>query len=82
MKCTAALVALALPLLAASAAVAAPKPPPGYIYPAPCGRSVSSGVCTREARCVKDEGTWIQRDCPFYDVLDVGCCYGLPVEED
>ena len=82
MQLTLLLSTLALgPLLASAAALAAPKPAPGYIYPAPCGRSIPSGVCTKEAKCVKSDGFWVQRDCPFYGVNDVGCCYGLPEED-
>ncbi|KAI8942609.1 hypothetical protein NX059_000662 [Plenodomus lindquistii] len=47
-------------------------------YPAPCGRSIPSGVCTTQDTCYKKGGFYVQRDCPFYNVLDVGCCYDIP----
>ncbi|KAK4215807.1 hypothetical protein QBC37DRAFT_371712 [Rhypophila decipiens] len=59
--------------LAASPALASPA----KIYPAPCGRSVPSGRCSTEKSCVGKGGFYVQRDCPFYNVQDVGCCYGL-----
>ncbi|KAA8622743.1 hypothetical protein Ptr902_05525 [Pyrenophora tritici-repentis] len=54
-------------------ALAAPKDP----YPAPCGRSTPSGICTTQPTCVKKGGFYVQRDCPFYNVQDVGCCYDI-----
>ncbi|KAF2750182.1 hypothetical protein M011DRAFT_397051 [Sporormia fimetaria CBS 119925] len=61
------LLAFLLPLLAA----AVPADP----YPAPCGRSDPSGICTTKETCYRKNGFWVQRDCKFYDVLDIGCCY-------
>ncbi|KAK3935033.1 hypothetical protein QBC46DRAFT_324117 [Diplogelasinospora grovesii] len=50
----------------------------GGLYPAPCGRSVPHGVCMTEDRCTSAGGFYVGRDCPFYDVSDVGCCYDIP----
>jgi hypothetical protein len=61
----------------ASVALGAPKDP----YPAPCGRSDPSGICTTKATCYKKGGFYVQRDCTFYDVLDIGCCYSIPDEK-
>ncbi|KAK3365094.1 hypothetical protein B0T24DRAFT_639055 [Lasiosphaeria ovina] len=47
-------------------------------YPAPCGRSVPSGRCTTEATCIRKGGFYVGRDCTFYDVGDIGCCYDIP----
>ncbi|KAF1994456.1 hypothetical protein P154DRAFT_549065 [Amniculicola lignicola CBS 123094] len=47
-------------------------------YPAPCGRSDPSGICTTKQSCYKQGGFWVQRDCTFYNVLDIGCCYDIP----
>jgi hypothetical protein len=58
----------------ASFALAAPKDP----YPAPCGRSDPSGICTTKPTCAKKGGFYVQRDCTFYNVLDIGCCYDIP----
>ena len=58
----------------ASVVLAAPKDP----YPAPCGRSIPSGICTTQSTCATKGGFYVQRDCPFYNVLDVGCCYDIP----
>jgi hypothetical protein len=55
-------------------ALAAPKDP----YPAPCGRSDPSGICTSKPKCYDLGGFWVQRDCTFYNVLDIGCCYSIP----
>lgn len=44
----------------ASVAVAVPTRDP---YPAPCGRSDPSGVCTTKASCAKQGGFYVQRDC-------------------
>jgi hypothetical protein len=44
-------------------------------YPAPCGRSIPSGRCMTEESCLKAGGFYVQRDCTFYDVGDIGCCY-------
>jgi len=45
----------------AAVAVAAPaKPEP---YPAPCGRSDPSGICTTKPSCAKQGGFYVQRDC-------------------
>ncbi|KAL6160875.1 hypothetical protein ACJQWK_08345 [Exserohilum turcicum] len=52
----------------------APKDP----YPAPCGRSDPSGICTTKSTCYDKGGFWVQRDCTFYNVLDIGCCYSIP----
>jgi len=67
MKYLTALLALAVTALAS----------PSGIYPAPCGRSIPSGRCTTEKTCVGKGGLYVQRDCTFYDVQDVGCCYGI-----
>lgn len=48
-----------------------------HIYPAPCGRSVPSGYCSKEKSCIKAGGFFVGRDCDFYDAQDVGCCYGV-----
>ncbi|KAK3322899.1 hypothetical protein B0H66DRAFT_639234 [Apodospora peruviana] len=64
---------LALAALAITAFAA-----PGEIYPAPCGRSVPSGRCTTEPACLQKGGFYVQRDCSFYNVGDVGCCYNIP----
>jgi len=61
----------------ASIALAAPKDP----YPAPCGRSDPSGICTTKTTCYKKGGFYVQRDCSFYNVLDIGCCYSIPDEK-
>lgn len=75
-----------LPLLfgaAAAAAVAvAPDPSSPDYYPAPCGRSIPHGVCLDEATCEDEGGFFVQRDCPFYGVLDIGCCYNIPRDGD
>jgi hypothetical protein len=63
-----------LPLAMASAIPADP-------FPAPCGRSDPSGICTTKPKCYKLGGFWVQRDCTFYDVLDIGCCYDIPEKE-
>jgi hypothetical protein len=42
-----------------SVALGAPKDP----YPAPCGRSDPSGICTTKASCYKQGGFYVQRDC-------------------
>jgi hypothetical protein len=47
-------------------------------YPAPCGRSDPSGICTTKDTCYKKGGFYVQRDCTFYNVLDIGCCYNIP----
>ncbi|RII16920.1 hypothetical protein CUC08_Gglean003368 [Alternaria sp. MG1] len=60
-----------------SLALGAPKDP----YPAPCGRSDPSGICTTKATCYKKGGFYVQRDCTFYNVLDIGCCYSIPDEK-
>jgi hypothetical protein len=68
----------------ASLAVAAPKDPyssSSKTYPAPCGRSDPSGICTTKATCSEKGGFYVQRDCTFYNVLDIGCCYSIPDEK-
>jgi hypothetical protein len=50
-------------------------------YPAPCGRSDPSGICTTKDTCYKKGGFYVQRDCTFYNVLDIGCCYNIPDEK-
>ena len=50
-------------------------------YPAPCGRSDPSGICTTKDTCYKKGGFYVQRDCTFYNVLDIGCCYNVPDEK-
>lgn len=67
------LLTLAIFLLPASAI---PDP-----YPAPCGRSIPSGVCTTAPTCSDKGGFYVARDCTFYNVQDVGCCYDIPKEE-
>ncbi|ORY16970.1 hypothetical protein BCR34DRAFT_452339, partial [Clohesyomyces aquaticus] len=47
-------------------------------YPAPCGRSTPSGRCYSQASCYKLGGFYVQRDCEFYNVQDIGCCYDIP----
>ncbi|KAF2787523.1 hypothetical protein K505DRAFT_316538 [Melanomma pulvis-pyrius CBS 109.77] len=47
-------------------------------YPAPCGRSDPSGICTTKDTCYTKGGFYVQRDCTFYNVLDIGCCYNIP----
>ena len=44
-------------------------------FPAPCGRSIPSGRCMSEPTCLEAGGFYVQRDCTFYDVLDIVCCY-------
>ncbi|EAT83981.1 hypothetical protein HBH56_158220 [Parastagonospora nodorum] len=61
-----------------SVALAAPKDP----YPAPCGRSDPSGICATKTSCYKQGGFWVQRDCTFYNVLDIGCCYDIPGKKE
>ncbi|KAH7395392.1 hypothetical protein DE146DRAFT_757244 [Phaeosphaeria sp. MPI-PUGE-AT-0046c] len=63
----------------ASVVVAVPTRDP---YPAPCGRSDPSGVCTTKASCAKQGGFYVQRDCTFYNVLDIGCCYDIPEKKE
>ncbi|KAF2733658.1 hypothetical protein EJ04DRAFT_513042 [Polyplosphaeria fusca] len=50
-------------------------------YPAPCGRSIPSGICASEKTCLDKGGVYVQRDCTFYNVLDIGCCYSIPEDE-
>jgi hypothetical protein len=50
-------------------------------YPAPCGRSDPSGICTTQKTCNTKGGFYVQRDCTFYNVQDVGCCYDIPEKE-
>lgn len=64
-----------LPLLALASAI------PADPYPAPCGRSIPSGVCTTQATCRKKGGFYVGRDCPFYNVGDIGCCYQIPEDK-
>jgi hypothetical protein len=61
----------------ASLAVAAPNPKADP-YPAPCGRSDPSGICTTQKTCETKGGFYVGRDCTFYNVQDIGCCYGIP----
>lgn len=68
------LLAALLPLALATAIPADP-------YPAPCGRSIPSGICATKETCGKKGGFYVQRDCKFYDVLDIGCCYDIPEKE-
>lgn len=65
-------------LLSVALATAIPAADP---YPAPCGRSDPSGICTTKPTCYKKGGFWVQRDCTFYNVLDIGCCYDIPKKE-
>ena len=66
-----------LRLLALVGAVATSAASPQWEdpYPAPCGRSIPSGRCMTEAKCAEIGGFYSQRDCPFYDVGDIGCCF-------
>ncbi len=79
--------AVVLPLLAAAAAVVAgpaavvDPSSPDY-YPAPCGRSIPHGVCLDEPTCEDEGGFYVGRDCPFYGVNDIGCCYNIPEDGD
>jgi len=54
-------------------ALAAPWDP----YPAPCGRGVPSGRCATEKMCAGWGGAYVGRECTFYGVEDVGCCYNM-----
>lgn len=47
-------------------------------YPAPCGRGFPHGVCLDEDTCGDAGGFYVGRDCPFYGVGDIGCCYDIP----
>lgn len=58
-------------------AIAAPKDP----YPAPCGRGWPSGVCTTQTSCGAQGGFYVSRDCKFYSVDDIGCCYDIPEDK-
>ncbi|KAK1758085.1 hypothetical protein QBC47DRAFT_398989 [Echria macrotheca] len=70
---------LAILTILATAVTAAPAStswdPWVDVYPAPCGRSVPSGRCSSEKTCTEKGGFFVQRDCDFYNVGDVGCCY-------
>ncbi|KAK0655034.1 hypothetical protein B0T16DRAFT_450778 [Cercophora newfieldiana] len=57
----------------AATALAAPWDP----YPAPCGRGVPSGRCATEKMCSGWNGFYVGRECTFYNVDDVGCCYNM-----
>ncbi|KAF2661061.1 hypothetical protein K491DRAFT_587981 [Lophiostoma macrostomum CBS 122681] len=67
--------AIVTTLLSIAMASAIPTTDP---YPAPCGRSDPSGICTTKPTCAKKGGVYVQRDCTFYNVLDIGCCYDIP----
>ena len=58
-------------LIASSAAAPQWEDP----YPAPCGRTVPSGRCMTEGACAEVGGFYSQRDCTFYNVGDIGCCF-------
>jgi hypothetical protein len=58
----------------ASATLAVPSDP----YPAPCGRSIPAGICTTKETCYKKGGFYVARDCTFYNVQQIGCCYRIP----
>ncbi|KAF2029617.1 hypothetical protein EK21DRAFT_67331 [Setomelanomma holmii] len=62
----------------ASVTIAVPADP----YPAPCGRSDPSGICTTKATCYTKGGFYVQRDCTFYNVQDIGCCYDIPEKKE
>ena len=64
-------------LALAMTSAAAPRDP----YPAPCGRSIPSGQCMTEKTCLRKGGFYVGRDCSFYNVGDVGCCYNLPDDD-
>lgn len=83
MKLILGIISAVLPLLAAAAAVVAPVDPSSpHYYPAPCGRSIPHGVCLDEATCEEEGGFYVGRDCPFYGVNDIGCCYNIPDHGD
>jgi hypothetical protein len=65
-------------VIAAIASLALASPATKDPYPAPCGRSDPSGICTTKPTCAKMGGFYVQRDCTFYNVLDIGCCYDIP----
>jgi len=69
---------LAIAAVFFTATNAAPAWDWGEPYPAPCGRSIPSGRCSTESTCTKRGGFYVQRDCEFYGVGDIGCCYGIP----
>jgi hypothetical protein len=70
-----------LVVIAAFASLAHASPATKDPYPAPCGRSDPSGICTTKPTCAKKGGFYVQRDCTFYNVLDIGCCYDIPDEK-
>lgn len=65
-------------LLFATTTLAAPyQVSPWDPYPAPCGRGVPSGRCATEKMCAGWNGFYVGRECTFYGVGDVGCCYNM-----
>ena len=60
---------------AASAADQSPFSNYDHPYPAPCGNQTPSGRCSTEQACADAGGFYVQRECGFYNVLDVGCCF-------
>ena len=64
-------------ILAAPSASAAQYPFADYDkpYPAPCGNQIPSGRCSTEKACADAGGFYVQRQCDFYNVMDVGCCF-------
>ncbi|KAL6710352.1 hypothetical protein ACN47E_009298 [Coniothyrium glycines] len=65
-------------LIATMASLVIASPATKDPYPAPCGRSDPSGICTTKPTCLKKGGFYVQRDCTFYNVQDIGCCYDIP----
>lgn len=63
--------------LFATLAVAAQYPFADYDtpYPAPCGNQMPSGRCSTEKACADAGGFYVARQCDFYNVMDVGCCF-------
>jgi hypothetical protein len=78
MKLILGIMSAALPLLAAAAGLAAVDTTSPDYYPAPCGRSIPHGVCLDETSCEDQGGFYVGRDCTFYGVNDIGCCYDIP----
>ncbi|KAF2203189.1 hypothetical protein GQ43DRAFT_367420 [Delitschia confertaspora ATCC 74209] len=70
----------ALFLILAPLALATALPKENIPY-RPCGRSIPPGVCSTKSNCYSKGGFYVQRDCPYYDSLDIGCCYDIPSKE-
>jgi len=48
-------------------------------YPAPCGSNrIPSGRCTTQGTCGELGGFFVGRECAFYNVMDIGCCFDFP----